>query len=63
MPKEIMDALNSGKRITTKTEEGEHGLGFQYCRELAEKMGAGLYVKESKVGEGSKIVFEIPLTK
>jgi signal transduction histidine kinase len=59
MAKEIMDKLNSGERVSTKTEEGEHGIGFGYCRELAEKMGGKLYVESSEVGKGTTIVLEL----
>lgn len=58
MPKEIMDKLNSGVAVTTKEEEG-HGIGFQYCRELAEKMGGRLYVKESAEGIGTTVALEL----
>jgi signal transduction histidine kinase len=63
MPPEIMEKLNRGEKVTTKPAEtpGEHGLGFGYCRELAEKMGGRLYVKESIVGAGTTVVLELRL--
>lgn len=44
MAPETMMALNAGERVTTKTEEGAHGLGFRYCRELAQEMGGDLFI-------------------
>lgn len=63
MAQEIMDKLNSGIQVTTKTDEGPHGLGFDYCRKLAEKMGGKLYVKESTIGIGSTVALELPLAE
>ncbi len=59
MTPEIMEKLNSGEQVTTKTEEGKHGLGFWYCKELAKRMGGDLYVKESSVGVGTTVIWEL----
>ncbi|MBN2477843.1 ATP-binding protein [Candidatus Micrarchaeota archaeon] len=61
MPEDVMGALNSGKRITTKNVPGFHGAGFHYCRQLAGTMGGSLYVRESKPGEGTTVVLELKL--
>jgi signal transduction histidine kinase len=58
MSEESMNKLNFGERVTTKQEPGEHGIGFQYCRELAQKMSGRLYVKQSEIGKGTTVVFE-----
>ncbi len=63
MPSEIMEKLNAGLQVTTKEETGEHGIGFQYCRELAEKMGGRLYVKESAVDVGTTVTLELKLAE
>jgi hypothetical protein len=57
----IVKRLNSGLRTTTKLNGQEHGLGFQYCRELAQKMNGDLYVSESELGVGTIVVLELPL--
>jgi|GEM_PF-4137922 signal transduction histidine kinase len=59
MAPEIIEKLNRGEQITTKTEEGKHGLGFWYCKELAKRMGGDLYIKKSIVGVGSTVVWEL----
>jgi signal transduction histidine kinase len=59
MPQDVVDKLNTGVAVSTKEEPGEHGLGFQYCRELAEKMGGRLYVKRSVPGVGTNVVLEL----
>ena len=59
MHSDVMEKLNSGTRVTTKNEKGEHGLGFLYCKKLAEEMEGDLYVKESIVGMGTTVVFEL----
>ena len=61
MPTEIMGRLNAGLPTTTKEEPGKHGIGFQYCRELAEKMGGKLYIKESSLGVGTTVTLELRL--
>lgn len=67
MPPEIMNALNRGEKgVTTKVageQGGEemHGIGFWYCRQLAEKMGGKLFVKESIVGKGTTVRLEVRL--
>jgi hypothetical protein len=58
MSEEIMTKLNFGERVTTKQEPGEHGIGFQYCRDLAKKMSGRLYVKQSEIGKGTTVVLE-----
>ncbi|NYZ74299.1 hypothetical protein H0O00_04090 [Candidatus Micrarchaeota archaeon] len=59
MPPGVMEKLNSGTPVTTKDEEGDHGLGFRCSRELAEKMGGKLYVKGSIAGIGTTVVLEL----
>jgi anti-sigma regulatory factor (Ser/Thr protein kinase) len=59
MSPDIIQKLNSGESVTTKTGEGDHGLGFAYCRELAEKMGGSLYVESSEPGKGATVVLEL----
>lgn len=61
MPAEVMHKLNSGARVTTKPAEepGEHGIGFQYSRKLAELMGGRLYVEKSEPGLGTTVVLEL----
>jgi len=59
MSKDVMDKLNSGERISTKDEEGEHGLGFNYCAELARQMGGSLRVESSEEGKGTTVVLEL----
>jgi len=61
METEIMKRLNSGEQVTTKDEGGIHGLGFQYCRGLAEKMNGRLYVSESIIGEGTTVALELKI--
>ena len=63
MPSDIMEKLNAGLPVTTKEESGEHGIGFQYCRELAEKMGGKLYVKESTPDVGTTVTLELKLAE
>lgn len=63
MPPRIMEKLNAGLSVTTKEESGEHGIGFQYCRELAEKMGGRLYVKESTMEVGTTVTLELKLAE
>jgi signal transduction histidine kinase len=63
MPPEIMEKLNAGLSVTTKEESGAHGIGFQYCRELAEKMGGKLYVNESAVDVGTTVTLELKLAE
>ncbi|MBI5227829.1 sensor histidine kinase [Candidatus Micrarchaeota archaeon] len=57
--------LNHGIPATTKdsTDPGEHGIGFQYCRELVERMGGKLYVEWTVEGEGTIIALELPRLK
>jgi len=59
MSRDVMDKLNSGERISTKDEEGEHGLGFNYCAELARQMGGSLRVESSEEGKGTTILLEL----
>jgi hypothetical protein len=59
MSRETMDKLNSGEQVSTKHEEGEHGLGFNYCAELARQMGGRLYVEISEEGIGTTVVLEL----
>lgn len=62
MSKEIKDRLNRGEAVTTKTEDGEHGLAFEYCRKLALEINGALYIEESNIGFGTTIVLELNLT-
>ena len=63
MTEDIMEKINSGEEVTTKKGKGYHGLGFQYCRKLAEKMGGRLYVSESIVGEGTTVALELKIAE
>ena len=58
MPPAVMKKLNSGIQVTTK-DEGNHGIGFKYSRQLAEKIGGKLYVKGSIEGIGTTVVLEL----
>lgn len=70
MPEEVVSSINAGIPISTKTptvnpDAEQHGIGFAYCRLLAEKMGGKLYVSESHQNgpqRGSKIVLELPIS-
>ncbi|MFH0738069.1 MAG: ATP-binding protein [Candidatus Micrarchaeota archaeon] len=59
MDEDVMGKLNSGIPVTTKTEEGEHGIGFGYCRKLAEKMGGMLMVEKSEPGKGTTVLLRL----
>ncbi len=61
--KEIMVMLNNGTSVTTKSPDDgkEHGLGFQYCRELAQIMGGDLFVKTSEAGKGTVVSLILPI--
>lgn len=61
MSTEIMEKLNAGEQATTKDadEPGEHGIGFWYCKQLAQKMGGELYVRESTIGQGTTVILEV----
>lgn len=60
MDDEIMCQLNLGVGVSTKPDDsGEHGVGFEYCRELAKKMGGSLFVEESEKGKGTSVVLEL----
>ena len=61
MSAEVMEKLNAGEQVTTKEGEGNHGLGFRYCGELAKKMGGKLYVSESVIGEGTTVALELKI--
>ncbi|MFA6530966.1 MAG: ATP-binding protein [Candidatus Micrarchaeia archaeon] len=63
MPPEVMDALNGGRRISTKPTDapGEHGLGFQTCREFAKRMGGKQYIERSEPKVGTTVVLELQL--
>lgn len=61
MDDETMTKLNLGVQVSTKTDEGEHGIGFNYCRMMAEEMDGKLYVKESTVGVGTTVVLELQI--
>jgi signal transduction histidine kinase len=57
----VMEALNSGVPVSSRKGPG-HGLGFQYCRELAQKMGARLFVKGSVPDVGTTVCLELRLS-
>jgi signal transduction histidine kinase len=60
MSEDVVGKLNSGVQVSTKPNDGgTHGLGFAYCRELAEKMGGRLYVESSAEGKGTTVVLEL----
>jgi signal transduction histidine kinase len=61
MDAETMAKLNSGIQTTTK-QGGGHGIGFSYCRSLAEKLGGRLYVEQSEPGQGATIALELTIT-
>jgi signal transduction histidine kinase len=61
MPQSHIDNLNSGVPFSTKEGLG-HGMGFQYCRELAEKMGGKLYVKSSIPDVGTTVTLELQVS-
>lgn len=64
MSAEIMEKLNKGIHATTKTQDPEqHGKGFGICRDLARKMGADVYVKESELGKGTTIALEMKIVE
>lgn len=65
MAPEVMEKLNGGISITTKpkTPGSVNGLGFQYCRDLARKMGGNLYIERSELGKGTTVVFELKLAE
>ena len=54
--------LNSGMPVTTKKEEG-HGIGFSYCRDIAEKLGGKLYIEYSEPGKGTTVVLELKVSE
>ena len=62
MTPEVIAKLNAGEQVTTKKpgKSGEHGIGFQYCRELAQKMGGNLHIERSD-GTGTTVVLELKL--
>jgi len=41
---------------------GGTGLGLTICKQIIEKMGGGIWV-ESKVGQGTKFIFTVPMRK
>ncbi|MCI0503495.1 ATP-binding protein [Candidatus Micrarchaeota archaeon] len=61
MDSETRDKLNSGVQTSTKAETG-HGVGFSYCRSLAEKIGGELYVESSEPGKGSVVALRLEIT-
>lgn len=61
MDVETMAKLNSGIQTSTKKEAG-HGIGFSYCRDLAEKLGGRLYIESSEPGEGTVVALELKVT-
>jgi signal transduction histidine kinase len=58
MDAETMGKLNCGIQTSTKPEAG-HGIGFSYCRSLAEKLGGRLYVESSEPGRGTIVALEL----
>jgi signal transduction histidine kinase len=61
MDAKTMDKLNSGIQTTTKKGSG-HGIGFSYCRSLAEKLGGRLYVEQSDPSLGTIVALELTIT-
>lgn len=63
MTLDMAKKLNLGVQFTTKSpkEPGKHGIAFNYCRELAEKMGGKLYVKGTIMGVGTCVALELKI--
>lgn len=61
MDAQAMEKLNCGIQTSTKGGEG-HGIGFSYCRTLAEKLGGRLYVESSGPGLGTTIALELKIS-
>lgn len=59
MTPDIMKKLNASIRVSTKPGFGEHGIGFQYSRELADKMDAWLHISSSGIGEGTTVHLDL----
>lgn len=59
MERKVRNRLNSSRPVSTKVDEpGEHGIGFMYCHQLAQKMGGDLSVK--RTGKtGTSVVLEL----
>jgi len=62
MDHETIRKLNAGVQVTTKNEEG-HGIGFSYCRDIAEKLGGKLYIEYSEPGKGTTVVLELKVSE
>lgn len=59
---ELMFRIDKKVKTEGTNHEGGTGLGLIICREFIEKQGGKIWV-QSKIGEGSRFTFSIPLAK
>lgn len=59
---QVSQLMDPEQRFTTKDGENstEHGIGFNYCMELANIMGGDLYVVYSSPENGTRIALKLP---
>jgi len=62
MDYDTIKKLNAGVPVTTRNGEG-HGIGFSYCRDIAEKLGGKLYIEYSEPGKGTTVVLELKVSE
>ena len=53
----------AGEQILTRDVTQGTGMGLYISKLLIEGMGGKIYLENSKLGEGSSFVFELPLAK